>query len=175
MNNVYVAKLGKAVGLKGEMKIFIESDFPEQFKKGAIFTTNKNMTLEIASFNEKRGTVIFTSINNVDDAKKLTNSQLFTSYEQTKVDCELQENQFFWFDIELCQIIEDEKTLGKVIDIHRYPTSDYLEIKTDDALVQEGFSKTFLIPYVFDTYIVNVDIENKTITTKDALAILENS
>lgn len=175
MNNVYVAKLGKAVGLKGEMKIFIESDFPEQFKKGAIFTTNKNMTLEIASLNEKRGTVIFTTINNVDDAKKLTNSQLFTSYEQTKIDCELKENQFFWFDIEQCKIVENGKNLGKVIDIHRYPTSDYLEIKTDDDLVKDGFSNTFLIPYIFDTYILNVDIESKTITTKDALAILENS
>ena len=33
MNKVYVAKLGKAVGLQGHLRLFIDSDFPMQFKK----------------------------------------------------------------------------------------------------------------------------------------------
>lgn len=32
-DKIYVAKLGKTVGLKGDLKLFIDSDFPEQFKK----------------------------------------------------------------------------------------------------------------------------------------------
>lgn len=174
MNNVFVAKLGKTVGLQGEMKIFIESDFPGQFKQGVSFTTDKNITLEIASFNENRGTVRFTTINSVEEAKKLTNSQLFSSYEETRDNCKLNDKQFFWFDIEKCTIIEDNLELGKVVEIHRYPTSDYLEIKTSDELIEKGLTKTFLIPYI-DDYIVSVDIETKTIQTKEALLILENS
>lgn len=40
-SSIYIGKLGKTVGLDGSLKIYIESDFPEQFKKGAVFTTNK--------------------------------------------------------------------------------------------------------------------------------------
>ena len=47
MNKVYVAKLGKTVGLQGHLRLFIDSDFPEQFKKGAIFTTNRNLILKV--------------------------------------------------------------------------------------------------------------------------------
>ena len=32
-NDIFVAKLGKAVGLQGHLRLFIDSDFPEQFKK----------------------------------------------------------------------------------------------------------------------------------------------
>ena len=174
MEKVYVAKLGKTVGLQGEMKIYIESDFPGQFKKGASFTTTKNLTLTIASYNEPRGTVKFEGITNVDDAKKLTNSQLFTSYEDTRENCDLDDNQFFWFDIENCKLIEDEKCLGEVVEIHRYPVADYLEIRTDKALVDAGLPKNFLVPYI-DEYIQSVDIPNKTIYTVNALDILENS
>lgn len=174
MNEIYVAKLGKSVGLKGEMKIFIDSDFPEQFKSGATFTTNKKIKLTVKSFNQNRETICFEEIKDIDEAKKLTNQELFSSIERTKESCTLNKNQYFWFDIITCKIYEDDILLGKVLDIHRYPISDYLEIETDNSLVKDGLPKVFLLPYE-DNYILNVDIESKTITVKDAKAILENS
>lgn len=174
-NDIYVAKLGKAVGLKGDLKLFIDSDFPQQFKKGATFTTNRNLTLKIVEYNTKRELVRFENYEDVDLAKKLTNQQLFTSYEQTKENCDLEENEFFWFDLMDCKIIEDDKELGVVKDIHRYPLNDYLEINTSKSLVSQGLPKTFLLPHIFDQYILEVDVENKTIKTQDAYDILENS
>lgn len=174
MNDVYVAKLGKTVGLKGEIKIHVDSDFPEQFKKGAVFNTNRNIKLTVFSFNETRGVIKFEEFNNIDDAKKLTNQELHTSIDNTKDNCKLKEDQFFWFDIINCEIIEDGLLLGKVKDIHRYPIADYLEIETDAKLIDKKLPNTFLIPYGKE-YILNSDIENKKIITKDALAILENS
>lgn len=173
-NKVYVAKLGKAVGLKGHVKLFIDSDFPEQFQKGATFTTNKKETLIVEEFNPQRGIIKFETINDMDSAKKLTNSTLFTTYEQTKVTCELEENQYFWFDLVDCDVIDDEENLGKVKEIHRYPSSDYLEVTTSSALVEKGLPKTFLIPYI-EEYVVNVDVTKKEITTQGAYDILENS
>lgn len=174
MNEIYVAKLGKSVGLKGEMKIFIDSDFPEQFKKGATFTTNKKIKLTVKSFNPSRETIMFNEVNDIDEAKKLTNQELFSTIESTKESCTLEGNQYFWFDIISCEIYENEILLGKIIDIHRYPISDYMEIKTDNSLVNEGLPKVFLLPYE-DNYILNVDVNNKKIIVKDAKAILENS
>lgn len=83
--------------------------------------------------------------------KKLTNQELFVSEEITKENCTLKENEFFWFDILECKIIEDGRTLGIVKDIHRYPLDDYLEITTDENLVKENLPKTFLIPYNVET------------------------
>lgn len=173
-NKVFTAKLGKTVGLAGLLKVYIESDFPEQFKKGNSFVTNKNITLTIESYNPKNDSIKFEGIDSIDDAKKLVNQQLFSTFEQTRDTCNLKEKEFFWFDIMKCKIIEDSKLLGEVIDVHRYPISDYLEIATDSVLVEEGLPKTFLVPYI-DQYIIKVEIKDKTIFTKDCFAILENS
>lgn len=174
MNDIYVAKLGKAVGLKGHVKLFIESDFPEQFTQGATFITNKNQTLIVEEYNSKRGVVKFETIDDMDNAKKLTNSLLFTSYEQTKASCTLKEKQYFWFDMIGCDIVEEGETLGRIEDIQRYPLSDYLEVKTAKALIEAELPKVFLIPYL-DEYILNVDLDKKVVTTSGAKLILENS
>ena len=174
MEKIYVAKLGKTVGLKGQQKLHIDSDFPEQFKKNAKFITDKKQELIIESYNATNNVVKFIGIDTIEDAKKLTNKQLFTSVEDTKELCQLQEKQYFWFDIMNCLIIEDDLVLGKVVDIQRMPLSDYLLIDTAKELVEKKLSTQFLIPYI-DDYILNVDINNKKIVTKNSYLILENS
>lgn len=174
-DKIYVAKLGKTVGLQGDLKIFIDSDFPNQFKKGATYTTNKNLLLKVKSFNSSRQTIKFEEFEDIELAKKLTNQLLFTTQENTKQNCQLEANEHFWFDIIDCEIIEEDKKLGKVVEIHRYPITDYLEIQTDEILVKEGFVKSFLIPYTPEVYILKVDTKNKVIETKLAFDILENS
>ena len=174
-NKIYVAKLGKAVALKGQLRLIIDSDFPNQFKKNAIFTTNKKLELKVQEYNSSRELIKFENYDDVETAKKLTNQELYVSQEDTKENCKLEKDQFFWFDLIDCKIIESGKLLGKVKDVHRYPLYDYFEVITDETLVKEGLSQIFLIPYVTQTYIENVDIENKTIETKNCLEILENS
>ena len=175
MNKVYVAKLGKAVGLQGHLRLFIDSDFPMQFKKGAVFTTNRNLTLTILEYNPNKELVLFENYLDVDLARKLTNSELFTTQEATKEFCVLKENEFFWFDLISCEIFENDLLLGKVKDIHRYPLNDYLEVQTSSELVSKELPKVFLIPHIFDKFIEKVDIESKKIFVKNAFDILENS
>ncbi len=172
---VYVAKLGKTVGLKGHLRLVIDTDFPEQFKKGAVYVSNKNLILTIKEFNNSNQTIQFENFEDIDLSKKLTNQLLFTTYDETRKNCKLEENEFFWFDLLNCKIIEDGKNLGEVVDINRYPSADYLEVKTDESLVEQGMPKSFLIPKIFDVYILNVDIKNKEIKVQKSLEILENS
>jgi 16S rRNA processing protein RimM len=65
--------------------------------------------------------------------------------------------------------------LGKVKEIQRYPLNDYLEIETSSELVEKGHPKVFLIPHIFDKYVLNININDKKIEVKDSLIILENS
>lgn len=168
---IYVAKLGRAVGLNGSLKIFIDSDFPEQFTKNAQFTTQKNQILTIEKFNAQNDTVKFVGINTIEDAKKLTNKLLYTTYENTKESCNLEKNQFFWFDLIGCEIVENNEVLGTVADIQRLPLNDYFVIKTSKTLQDQKLAKEFLLPYS-EQYIDNVTITNKTITVKNAKEIL---
>ena len=63
MNNtsslLEVAQLGRLVGLKGELKLHLHCDFPEQFKKGKTFQTSKGDILEVLSYNQGRGVISF--------------------------------------------------------------------------------------------------------------------
>ena len=171
---LHIATIGKTVGIKGDMKFHIKCDFPEQFINGATFSINKKESVTLNDVNMERGTIKIAGINTIEDAKRFTNAKLFTSYEETKKNCHLDEGQYFWFDIIECEVFEDGKCLGVVEEVERITVSDYLSIKTDDSLVKSGLPKSFLIPY-HEPFIVQTDIENKKIEVSGAMDILEAS
>ena len=134
-----IAKLGKSHGVKGWQKLHILSDFPEQFKPGVTFSSDKT-DLTIEKIDLKRGLVKFKDINTPEDAKKLTNRMLYTTEEETRENIKLKEGEYFWFDIEGCDVYENDKRLGRVKEIERADV-DYLIINTDDELIKEGATK----------------------------------
>lgn len=175
MDIIYVGKIGKTVGLKGQMKLHIDTDFPDQFKKNATFITHKKQELKIESINLTSKTVKFFGIDSIEDAQKYINTQLLCSKEDTIQNCKLEEKQFFWFDIEDCNVFEDGKLLGKIKEVHRYPIDDYLEVETSSELLEDKESaKSFMIPYN-DNYVLDVNIETKTINVQNSIDIFEAS
>ena len=168
-----IAQIGRTIGLWGDLKFHIHTDFPEQFTVGKTYKSNRG-DLTISDINHKRGTIRFRGYESIDSAKKLTNAKLFADKEQTKESCELGEGQYFWFDVIGCDVKQDDMVLGRVEEIQRMADTDYLAIKTDKSLVESGLSKNFLLPYI-ERYIIKVDIEEKIVYTKDAKDILEAS
>lgn len=168
-----IAQVGRTIGLWGDLKFHIYTDFPEQFKTGTTLKSNRG-ELTIAEVNEKRGTIRFAGYESVDAAKKLTNAKIFADETQTRKNCDLKEGEHFWFDIIGCIVKQDDEILGQVIDIQRMADTDYLAIKTEERLVKAGLSKHFLLPYI-ERYIIYADTDAKIITTQDAKDILEAS
>ncbi len=171
---VEVALIGKAVGLRGEQKLHILTDFPEQFKKGAVFYLSNGEKIEIERFNKNRNLVKFKSCNTPEEAKRYTNKKLYATFEDTKKNCPLKEGEFFWFEVVGSKVLEGERILGEVKDIERISGTDYLIVATDKSLIEEGFAKRFYLPYI-DRYVDRFDSDSKTVYAKDAFAILENS
>ena len=171
---LHIATLGKTVGIKGDMKLHIKSDFPEQFKTGASFLINKKDTITLSDVNLDRGIVKINNITNPEDAKKFTNAKLFTTQEATRENCHLEEGEYFFFDLEDCDVYEDDKLLGRVKEVERINISNYLSIVTDAALIEQGFAKSFLVPFM-EPFKVSVDIEAKRIELRGAMDILEAS
>jgi 16S rRNA processing protein RimM len=171
---LHIATIGKTVGIKGDMKLHIKCDFPEQFKNGSVFLINKKDTITLSEVNLDRGLVKVNDISNPEDAKKFTNAKLFTTYEETRKNCHLNEGEYFWFDLEDCKVYENGKLLGVVKEVERIAITNYLSIKTDESLIQKGFAKSFLVPFI-EPFKQSVDIDNKVITLSGAMDILEAS
>ena len=172
-DDALIAQIGRTIGLWGDLKFHLHTDFPEQFKVGKTYKSDRG-DLTIADINFTRGTIRFTGYESIDSAKKLTNTKLYANEEQTKENCELGEGQHFWFDVIGCVVKQDDEVLGMVDDIQRMADTDYLAVKTDTSLVEAGLSKQFLLPYI-ERYIIKVDTEEKIVYTKDAKDILEAS
>jgi len=173
MNEILVARLGKVVGLKGDLKLYNLSDFPEQFRVGATFFASPNLTLEICSYAPTTSLVRFRGYESRENAQPLVNTHLYTSKQSTYEQCSLGEDEFFWFDVEGCEVKEDGQILGTVEEIERIGGQDYLHVKSDDPFVLAGFAKQFLVPYQ-EHFINQVDIKQKCIHVQNAKALLEN-
>ncbi len=168
-----IAQIGRTIGLWGDLKFYIHTDFPEQFQVGKTYKSSRG-DLTISDINHKRGTIRFIGYESIDSAKKLTNVKIFADEDQTRKNCELKDGEYFWFDIIGSTLKQDDEIVGEITDIQRMADTDYLVIKTDEALVKQEFSTSFLLPYI-DRYIVSVDVENKIVSAKDAKDILEAS
>ena len=169
----FIAQVGRTVGLHGDMKLNLHTDFPEQFKSGAVLATDKG-DLQIDSYDPRRGLVRFVGYASVDSAKPLTNTKLYSTLEQTRDHIQLGEGEYFWFDIIGSTVIENGEILGIVEDIDRMLDTDYLAIVTNPALVDQGLPKDFLLPYI-PRYIVKFDSTDRQIHTIDARSVLEAS
>ena len=173
---VYVAKFGRAIGLKGYLKLIIESDFPEQFsQKNISFYLEDLSTVIIEDYNKNQSSVKIQNISTPEDAKKYTNKSLFTTEEETRKNCKLKDDEFFWFELEGLEVFEDNVKVGLVKEVLRFSNMTYLSVLSDKALTDKKLSAEFLIPYILDDYIEKVDTKNKKILVKKAMLLLENS
>ncbi|MGW8170010.1 MAG: ribosome maturation factor RimM [Sulfurovaceae bacterium] len=173
MSKFFIAQIGRTVGLMGDLKLHLHTDFPEQFTAGSKFQSDRG-ELEVISYNKAREIIRFRGYESLDSAKKLTNTKLYASEEQTKEICNLKEGEYFWFDIIGCKIIQNGEVLGIVKDIERLAINDFLQIDTTSELIENGMPKSFLIPYI-PRYVLNVNLGTKEIKVCDAKSILENS
>ena len=171
---LHIATIGKTVGIHGDMKFHDKSDFPEQFFDGASFFTNLKKDITLRDVNLERGLVKIDGIHTIEDAKKFTNAKLFTTREETRKNCHLDDGEYFWFDLDDCEVFEDGVLLGIVDEVERIAITNYLNVKTDDKLVEDGKAKMFLIPFQ-EPFKVSVDIEKKVITVSGGMDILEAS
>ncbi len=171
--NFFIAQIGRTVGLNGDLKLHLHTDFPQQFLAGNSFNTTQGL-LKIKSYNPKRGLIHFEGYDDVNRAKRLTNTKIYSDEEQTKEFCPLKEGEHYWFEIIGSSVKEKDSSLGMVKDIQRVLDIDYLIIETEAYLQDIGLAKSFLIPYI-PRYILSFDSSTKTLYVQDSKDILEAS
>ncbi|MWV61554.1 16S rRNA processing protein RimM [Helicobacter saguini] len=114
------------------------------------------LPISVKSFNESNNTIILNEFSSKNDSESLRNVTFFSTMEDTRKNCKLGKNEFFYFDIIGLDVVENGKILGQVQYIEQIANTHYFVL-----------GKDFLIPYI-DRYVLSIDVEKKQIQTRDA-------
>lgn len=154
MNNrsdmIQVATLGKAQGIKGEMKINLIGGDADKFAKYEKITVGENEFVVESFKTLTNGN--FIKLKGIDDrnvAEKLTNSKVYVNKSSVPRD----EDEYFIADLIGCKILIDGNFLGVLSDVLQTGAADVYVVKAD---------KPFMFP-ALKKVLKNIDITQKII------------
>lgn len=156
---VTVGKVVNSHGIRGELKIVPETDFPERFDVGnsliIVDSQNKQtpVTVKTSRLHKNVFIVLFSQFSNINDVEKFKGSLLKIEAKDQKP---LEEGEYYYHEIIGCKVItEDEQELGLISEILTPGANDVWVVSLPKG-------KQLLLP-VIDDVILKVDIPNKTI------------
>ncbi|EOI00618.1 ribosome maturation factor rimM [Enterococcus moraviensis ATCC BAA-383] len=152
-----VGKIVNTQGLKGEVRVISQTDFPElRYKKGTILTLfqekKEPVELTIKSHRKHKNfdIVTFEGHFSINDVEKYRDGILKVSKEKLT---DLPENEFYYHQIiGLSVIDENDQELGKIKEILSPGANDVW-------VVQRPKKKDVLIPYI-KSVVQSIDLEN---------------
>ncbi len=157
MKYLNVGKIVTTHGIKGEVKIKIETDDLSRFDKNNklyLGKDEKNIQKEIIVNNARMQKdmilLSFNNITNINDVLEYVGLNLYVNIDEVRKDDEI-----YYDDLIGCNAIVDNKVIGVVEDVMEVPQGEILRIKKING-------KTALVPYV-DEFIASVDINKKEI------------
>ena len=176
---VAVGSFGKSVGLHGGIKIFLLTDFHEVLSQGARFYLKYHSSLHdifhissnvesvrdmfipfsLHSYNPHSSVVYINEITRREHSDLMRNMKFYSTIEESRNLCELQKDEFFFFDIVGMSVVDDGEMIGNVKDIMQIGNVYYFIL-----------SDNFYVPYI-DEYVRNIDLDSKTIFTTNAILL----
>ncbi|HWI49107.1 MAG TPA: ribosome maturation factor RimM [Rummeliibacillus sp.] len=158
-----VGKIVNTHGIRGEVRVISQTDFPEErytvgqqlglFKQGE----KKPLLLTIASSRKHKNFILlsFEGYPNINDVESFRDGILKVNEQQLEKD-ELQDNEFYYHEIVGCTVYDqDGKEIGQVKGIFETAANDVWTVKGLDG-------KDHYIPVV-DEFIKEIDIDEKKI------------
>ena len=162
-----VGKLTKTHGLKGELAIWLDVDYPEEYDDLDSILLDIKGTLvphfvEEIQIRPNKSIIKFEDIDTIEDALKIVNCDLYLPNENLS---ELDDDQFYYHEIIAFYIIDEvQGKLGKVAAVY---TSD-----AQDLIAMNYQGHEILIP-VSDEIVKTIDREKKELYTNLPEGLLE--
>lgn len=163
---IYI-KIGKIVnthGIKGELRIISSFKYKDKiFKNKQKIYIGKNKDMEIINtyrVHKQFDMITLYNYTNINEVLKYKGLDVYI----VKEDILLDKNEYLNEDLINCQVIIDNKIIGKIIRIEKYPHQELFVVKSD--------KKEYLIPYVFDI-IESINLEKKEIIVKNIKGLIE--
>src|SRR5699024_8255585 len=157
MDYIQVGKIINTHGIKGEVKVLPFTDDIHRFDElKKIYIGEYKLKVEITNVRYIDNIIMlkFDNYHNINEVEKFKNQDVYID-EEDKI--ELNDNQFFIFDIIGCTVLDtSEREIGTVIDVIKLGSSDIYVIKDN------SIDKEYLIPAVKE-FIKDINIEGKII------------
>lgn len=157
MKYLNVGKIVTTHGIRGEVKVKVETDDDSRFDAGNklyVGLDDKHISDEIiidsARYQKDIILLSFNKFNNINDVLKYVGLSLYVDIDEVRNDGEI-----YYDDLIDCKVIVNEEEIGIVSDVMEVPQGEILRIKKNNG-------KTSLVPYV-DEFIKDVDINKKVI------------
>ncbi|WP_343128067.1 ribosome maturation factor RimM [Buchnera aphidicola (Takecallis taiwana)] len=156
-----VGKIGAVYGILGWNKIFSYTEKKSnilKYKPWFLYHNNQwiQFFLEYNKIYNKKIIVKFKNINNINQAKILTNN-LIAIQKQTLP--KLNKCEYYWYNIILCQVFDKNNIyIGTVRNIIRTKKNDILVIKNT-----KYNKKEILIPFIQNIFIKKIYLKKKII------------
>ena len=162
-----LGKLTKTHGLKGELAIWLDVDYPEEYDElDSVLLEIKGELIphfiEAIQIRPNKSIVKFEDIDTIEDAQKIVNCDIYLPNDNLP---ELDENQFYYHEIIDFDIVDEQKgKLGKVTAVY---TSD-----AQDLIAMAYENSEILIP-VSDEIVKKIDRTKKELYTNLPEGLLE--
>lgn len=169
LEDVVIARIVKARGIRGEVACSIETDFPERFESLEEITvwmpTGARLSVKVEGywFHKDRVILKFEGYDTMTAAEGLVGGRLVISEADA---LELEDDRFYEYDVIGSEVVTAEgERVGRVIRLMRTGGTDLLVIEGDDGREQ-------LIPFV-DDICTEVDVKAKCITVSPPQGLLD--
>lgn len=169
IEDVVIARIVKARGIRGEVACDLETDFPERFDGLARVTVwmpndaRLQLALEDHWFHKGRVILKFAGYDTMTAAGQLVGGRLVISKAEA---LELEEDEFYEYDLIGAVVVTDEgQSIGSVVRLLRTASADLLVVESADK-------RELLIPFV-DEICTEVDVEARRITINPPAGLLE--
>ncbi len=160
MKKITIGTVQKPFGLKGELKIRIQTDFVEErFSVGNQVYINLNgveVQRKIESVRKHQGSLLvkFEGLDSLTEVEHYHRALIQIDQDEMH---DLDQDEYYFIDLIHCEVYVDQNLIGTVKEVMDMPAHPVLRIKTNDTDV--------LIPFV-ESFIVNVDLDSKRIDVK---------
>ncbi len=149
----------KTHGLKGEVSISLEVDFPDEYQNlESVFLEQQGKLvpffIDTLQINRDKALVKFEDIDSLDDAKALVKSSIYLPLSSLP---ELSKGQYYFHDLVNCEVFEEKTKLGIIKEV--------IDLNGNQLLVVESNGKEILIP-LKDEILTNVDTDKKKVNVK---------
>lgn len=167
-NPVLMATIGAAQGLRGEVRVKSFTSDPASLGDYGNLHSLDGRVFEILEIREAKNVVIvrFRGVNDRDAAEALNGLELYIERD-TLPDEELDEDEFFYADLEGLEVLDGEgRSYGAVTGIYDFGAGDLLELKGPAR-------RPVLIPFS-EAAVLDIDLEAGRITIDPVAAGLKD-
>jgi len=140
-------------GVKGDLKIEV---FPPNYRlPSVIYIKDKKgqfKPLEIQSYSKRKSLIKFKGYDDIDQAKKIKHQYFYVPKDTLP---KLGKDEFYEFQLLDCDVVYNDKIVGKIEKVDDRLSTAYLIIKCTDDKIRH-------LPFI-NEFVKDVDIENKKV------------